>query len=120
MAVIVIHTNFGKFICSNSFIFVDLFKISYKKLNYVDFCFLPIQIFQSDATKLSSDELPKCLQQTFCLIAAKGTKEIDKLLDTYRGIQKICENFPSPRSKSFTSLMADLRQDINTKQSFFI
>ena len=74
-----------------------------------------IQIFQTDAGKLSSNELPKCLQQTFCLIAAKGTKEIDKLLDTYRGIQKVCENTPnttttSPNMKTCHQTVQDFQQ----------
>ena len=74
-----------------------------------------IQIFQTDAGKLSSNELPKCLQQTFCLIAAKGTKEIDKLLETYRGIEKICENTPnttttSPNMKTCHQTIQDFQQ----------
>ena len=38
------------------------------------------------------------------MIAAKGTKEIDKLLDTYRGIQKVCENTPNTTTTTSTNM----------------
>ena len=48
------------------------------------------------------------MKQTFCVIAAKGTHEIDNLLKTYQGIKKICESEsqsqPNLKSQSCKSI----------------
>ena len=42
--------------------------------------------------------LPNCLKQTFCIIGANKTQELDKLLASFQGIQKICDKTPQVSS----------------------
>ena len=45
-----------------------------------------------------SNALPNCLKQTFCIIGANKTQELDKLLASFQGIQKICDKTPQVSS----------------------